>query len=102
MSWRTPTERKAAIEELAHTAYNPKNPGAKEATEMLKVLYWVRGHGEKLGDLSATQLKSYIKEDNERYMKKMKADAKKAEKEPQAKGKSKAKSKAKGKGKKKG
>lgn len=85
VNWRTPRERTEAIRELAHTAYNPKNDGAAEAREILKTLYWVRGHGEQIGDLSKKDMNSLIKGDNEAYIKAMKyaeeKEAKKREKE---------------------
>lgn len=104
VAWRSPTERTAAIQELAHTAFNTKNPGASAAREQLQVLYWVRGESKRIGELSSSELTKLIKVDNTKYLEKMKADAKKAEKapakkKPAAKG-SKAKAKAKKKGKK--
>lgn len=93
VNWRTPSERTAVIRELAHLAYNPKNDGADEAREQLATLYWVRGHGEKLGDLSKKDMDTLIKGDNEAYLKAVAyaadKEAKKREKEEakEAKGK---------------
>jgi ParB family chromosome partitioning protein len=69
INWRTPSERTEVIRVLAHTAYNPKNEGAEEAREILKTLYWVRGHGAVIGDLSAKEMDALIKGDNEAFNK---------------------------------
>lgn len=102
VAWRLPTERNAAIQELAHTAFNKKNVDETWARQALYVLYWVRGHGTKVGDIKATEMDKFIKADNAKYLEKMKADSKKAETKPAAKKDTKAKAKAKNKAKKNG
>lgn len=69
INWRNPTERTQAIRELAHIAYNPKNEGASDAREILKTLYWVRGHGTKIGDLNKGEMDAFVKGDNEAFIK---------------------------------
>lgn len=75
--WRSATERNAAIQELAHEA---SKSGDEWAYQTLETLYWLRGHGTKIGDLKKAEMKKLIKSDAGKYMERMKRDATKAEK----------------------
>jgi ParB/RepB/Spo0J family partition protein len=91
INWRSPGDRTTAIRELAHIAFNPKNAGAPEAYKKLTVLYWVRGHGEQIGDLKNPEMELLIKGDNEAFLKsqafKEEKEAKQREKEAGSKDK---------------
>lgn len=93
INWRSPKERTDVIRQLAHIAFNPKNEGAAEAYTNLKVLYWMRGHGKALGDLSKTEMLAFIKEDNDAHTKAAQYVAEKEAKQREAEAKAKEKAK---------
>src|SRR5690606_16369471 len=98
VNWRSPSDRNQVIRELAHIAFNKKNEGAEDARRHLLTLYWVRGHGEKIGDLSAKDMDTLIAGDNQAFLNAQKfaeeKEAKKREKEAAKAEKEKAKTEA--------